>query len=167
MFSHQFVMSVMGTLDQDLLKSLIRVTEKKLEDLEADEVIRKKIFHFVVECAQNLCNAEPENNRENNLFLIGKKGSEYVVFLGTMYSKIQSAQITDLINSVNKLEKAEVRDKFYAELATKNYAGQNHLLMSVLDMARRSRQKINYEIFPVNNELDFLSFNTSITSAAG
>jgi hypothetical protein len=75
MSSHQFVVSVMGTLNQEFLRSLIRMTDNKLTSLDISQSIKKRIFHFVVECAQNLCKpAEHENQEINSLFLIGKKG---------------------------------------------------------------------------------------------
>jgi len=165
MFTHQFLMSVMGSFDQELLRSFVKITEKKLESLDADESIKKRIFHFVVECAQNLCNADVgERDCRNNLFLIGKNGENYIIHLGTVYTKAESKHISEVIDSVNRLDTAEIRDKFYKELASKEFARQNHFLLSLLDLSKRTRDKVNYQVFSIDEQNDFFSFNTSITS---
>ncbi|MGZ6520048.1 MAG: DUF6272 family protein [Bacteroidia bacterium] len=166
MRTHQFVMSVMGTFDQELLRAFIKMTERKLESLEADDAIKRKIFHFVVECAQNLCNNDSKDeNSKNNLFLIGKDKNNYIIHLGCVYSSTESIKIKEIIDSVNALETSEVRSTFYKVLASTEFARQNHFLMSILDLAKRTKDKICYEVFSIDDKSDFFSFNTTIAGA--
>src|SRR4051812_25755819 len=105
MVSHQFVVSIMGMLDQELLLSLINITDKKLSGLEVQGSTRKKIFHFMVECSQNLLKGTAnEKHSSNNIFLIGQEGDSYSVYLGSALHKSQLAGLLTAIAEVNMIE---------------------------------------------------------------
>jgi hypothetical protein len=165
MVSHQFVMSVMGGFNQGFLLSLLNVTDKKLTSLEIDAGIKKKIFHFMVECAQNLSKIEQNEAFHNdNIFLIGKTNNQYSVYLGSAMKHSETDKIRELIDIVNGLETEEVKAKFYDELTTKELINQNPLLMSLLDISKKSKEKINYELIHIDGGNTFLSFKATISN---
>ena len=165
MVTHQFVMSIMGNFNQGLLLSLLNITDKKLSSLEIDSSIKKKIFHFMIECAQNLSRIEQNNEfTGDNIFLIGKNNDQYTVHLGSVMKRSQTDNIQKLLDIVNSLETEEVKTKFYSELITKELANQNPLLMSLLDISKKTKEKINYELIQIDEENTFLSFKTTISN---
>ncbi|WP_317898000.1 DUF6272 family protein [Aurantibacillus circumpalustris] len=165
MVSQQFVMSIMGSFNQSLLLSLLNITDKKLSSLEIDGSIKKKIFHFMIECAQNLSRIEQSNDLAgDNIFLIGKNNDQYTVHLGTSMKSSETSKIQELLNIVNSLETEEVKTKFYSELVTKELVNQNPLLMSLLDISKKTKEKINYELIQIDEHSTFLSFKTTISN---
>lgn len=164
MISHQFVLSVMGNFNQDFLRSIIRMTEKRLESFDIGDSTKRRIFHFMVECAQNLCKYDEQCvGRENNLFLIGKRNNEYVIYLGCVCGNEETTEVKKVVDLVNTMQLTEVKDKFYNEMTTGNSLS-NALLLSVLDITKRTKEKINYEIISVNGNDNFLCFKTSISN---
>ena len=162
MISHQFVVSYMGTFNQELLKSLINITEKKLKHLEEDRTVKNKIFHFMIECVQSICKIDDEETTTNNfLFLIGKKGNEYVLHSGGVFSISETTVLIDQINIVNSLNNEEVKEKYLVELKQKQ--NENSLLLSLLDLAKRTKSKIDFVVQKINDQSNFLSFKTSIS----
>src|SRR4051812_31659034 len=94
MVSHQFVVSVLGSLDQNLLLSLLKITDKKLTKLEVDQAMKKKIFHFMIECSQNLSKIEKyEKHQNKGIFLIGQKNDDYLVYLGSIIKNSETTKI--------------------------------------------------------------------------
>lgn len=161
MSAHQFMVSIMGNLTQDFLKSMIRVTDTRLATFDINETMRKRIFHFVVECAQNICKAdEHETDSYNSLFLIGKKDEEYVVYLGSVFDNSIAASITDQVNKVNALAAPELKEQLLAGLSGKDTA-PNRLLFSLLDLSKRTREKILHDSHPIDEAKTFLSFRIS------
>jgi hypothetical protein len=164
MASHQFVVSIMGNFNQEFLKSLIKMTDNKLTTLDINESIKKRIFHFMVECAQNICRSDDKENKDgNSLFLIGKKGEDYSVFLGSMFDTESTTAITKLVDEVNGLTAPELKEKFYDEM-TKKTVHQNALFMSLLDLSKRTKEKIRYEKFLVDESNTFLSFQITLSN---
>ena len=165
MVTHQFVMSIMGSFNQSLLLSLLNITDKKLTSLEIDSNIKKKIFHFMVECAQNLSKIEQNDEfTGDNIFLIGKNNDQYVVHIGSVMKRSETDNIQRLIKIVNDLETVEVKSKFYSELITKELVNQNSLFMSMLDISKKTKEKIDYELIQIDEENTFLSFKTTISN---
>jgi len=159
----QFVMAVIGNLNQELLKSLMKIAEKKLDSLATGDSIKKKLFHFMVECTQSLCKINCDKvYGENKLFLIGKQAEYYVIYVGAVFSKNQTEKVREVIDVVNKLEWSEVKSQFYNELSDKEFGSQNHLLMSLLDMSKRTKEKIQYDVKSIDSINNFLSFKTVI-----
>lgn len=165
MLSHQFVMAIMGDFNQDLLRSTIRIAEQKLSTMDIAESMKRKIFHFMVECAQSLCKTENSiSNSEQSLFLISEQDHNYIVYLGCVISESETKNIMNAIDTVNKLENQQVIDRFYKELSTNGYIAQNALLVTLLDISKRTKDKINYEIKAIDNSSNFFCFKKSINN---
>src|SRR4051812_38702645 len=106
MVSQQFVVSIVGMFDQELLLSLIDITDKKLTGMDVQGATKRKIFHFMVECSQNLLKTDlPANTGlRNNIFLIGQDGENYSVYLGSTLSKNKLLPVLKTIEQVNTVE---------------------------------------------------------------
>jgi hypothetical protein len=165
MVSHQFVVSIMGNIDQELLLSLINITDKKLTKMEVERSMKKKIFHFMIECAQNLSKIEkPDNIKNNSIFLIGKKNDDYMVYLGSILSKEELSKIVSVVDEVNNIETEEIKANYYKELTENNIDKMNPFFMSMLSISKRMKEKINFDVIPVDEKNQFLSFNTTISN---
>jgi hypothetical protein len=133
MVTHRFVISIIGFFDQELLLSLIQLTDKKLSHLEVNNTIKKKIFHFMVECSQNLLKVEKNSQDPNsNIFLIGQEGDTYIVYLGSYISKKRLEPVLQTIEKVNHIEESEIKKKYYEELASMEAINQVFLVLSLL-----------------------------------
>jgi hypothetical protein len=165
MISHQFVVSIMGHLNQEFLKSIIKITDVKLSKLDLATTMKNRIFHFMVECTQNLCRSENEEKFVNNsLFLIGKSDNDYSVFLGSIFSKSDAGIMADLIEKVNNFDTQDVKDKFYDEISIKEDSKKNQMLLSLLSISKRTKEKINYDHFQIDESNIFLSFKIVISN---
>lgn len=163
MIAHQFVFSILGNLNQEFLKSIIKITDSKLTSLDVDKTMKNRIFHFMVECTQNLCRNEDESKTNNSsLFLIGKNEEDYVVHLGSIYNKQETERAISLIEKVNSIDSQEIKDAFYNEISQKEKSKENHMLLGLLSISKRIKDKILYDVFTVNDTTDFLSFKIII-----
>ncbi|MES2763796.1 MAG: DUF6272 family protein [Bacteroidota bacterium] len=166
MVSQRFVVSIMGFFDQqDLLLSLINLTEKKLTGLEVQDSIKKKIFHFMVECSQNLLKTEKSQEKsDNNLFLISQEGDNYTVYLGSKVDKNIVGPILETITEVNNINSEDIKKKYYDELTSKEIVNQNLILLSMLSITKKTKKKIEYEHISIDDTTSFLSFKMTITN---
>jgi hypothetical protein len=165
MVSHQFVVSIMGQFDQELLLSIINMTDRKLTDLEVGDSFKKKIFHFMVECSQNLLKVEKTGGHSHkNIFLIGQENDEYIVHLGTALTKKRLAPVLEAINMVNTIEAAEIKKKYLEELASSALINQDFLLLSMLSISKKTKAKINYDLIDIDDESTFLAFKMTMTN---
>lgn len=166
MVSQQFVVSIMGNLNQEFLKSIIKITDAKLSSLDLESTMKNRIFHFMVECTQNLCKIENEEKFSgNSLFLIGKSDNDYSVYLGSIFNKNDTKNIVELIEIVNGFNSQDVKDRFYNEISIKEKSKKNQMLLSLLSISKRTKEKINYDIFSIDDVNTFLSFKIIISNS--
>lgn len=164
MISHQFVVSYMGHFNQELLRSLIKITEKKLNHIEEDKNVKSRIFHFMIECVQNICRIDEERSKASDfLFLIGKQANNYIIYSGGVFSGEESRSLIEQINIVNSLNSDEVKETYYNALKQNTIKKESFVLLSLLDISKRTKSKIEYAIQHVDSESDFLSFKTIIS----
>jgi hypothetical protein len=165
MVTHRFVISIIVFFDQELLLSLIQLTDKKLSSLEVNSTIKKKIFHFMVECSQNLLKVEKDvQDPYNNIFLIGQEGDNYIVYLGSNVSKKRVEPVLETIEKVNGIEESDIKKKYYEELTSMEIINQDFLLLSMLSISKKNKKKIDYDLIDIDSENCFLSFKTLINN---
>ena len=165
MVSHKFVVSIIGFFDQELLLSLINITDKKLSGLDVQQSLKKRIFHFMVECSQNLLKIERNTEHlHNNIFLIAQEDESYSVYLGSVVRKELLQPVLSVVEEVNTFDSAEIKRKYYEELTSSDVAQENMLLLSMLSISKRTREKINYDLIPVDDANCFLAFKITLTN---
>jgi len=164
MVNQKFVVSLMGNFDQDLLLSLINITENKLSGMDVHDSLKRKIFHFMVECSQNLLKSDKESDvLSDNIFLIGQEGESYNVHLGGILPKATVQNLIETVEEVNTLKRSDLRKSYYDRLFVTKLGSDNLLLLSMLSIARKTGQNIDYELIELDEVNSFLSFKTSIT----
>lgn len=165
MVSHQFVVSILGSFDQSLLLSLINITDRKLTGLEVQENIKRKIFHFMVECSQNLLKTEQvSSSGQDNIFLIAQENDVYSVFLGTRMQSDKLEPILSAIEHVNRYSSQDVKKKYYEELTSTAIVNNDMLLLSLLSIYKRTREKINYDLIKISDTDYFMAFKMSLAN---
>lgn len=164
MVSHQFVVSIMGHLNQEFLKSIIKITDAKLSKLSLATSMKNRIFHFMVECTQNLCRPENKATSNHSLFLIGKSDNDYSVFLGSIFNKQDTENIIDLIEKVNNFDTQDIKDKFYDEISINQDSQRNQMLLSLLSISKRTKGRISYDHFEIDGATNFLSFKIVVSN---
>src|SRR5215210_3903037 len=84
------MLSFKGDITSELLTSVLQIMESKLDNMQEEPKIKKKVYNVLVECLQNLYHhmdevnsIEAQNGGVGNrtaIFMIGKIESEYNIF---------------------------------------------------------------------------------------
>src|SRR3954468_3823188 len=89
---NNIMLSFKGDITSELLTSILQIMESKLENLQEEPKIKKKVYNVLVECLQNLYHhmdeiaapatvTEPDKTR-SAIFMIGKLESQYNIITG-------------------------------------------------------------------------------------
>lgn len=167
------MLSFKGVVTADLLSSVLQIMESKLGHLEKSTRTRKKVYNVLVECLQNLYHHNEDINGNddddlNSLFsksallLISKKDEYYEVKTGNYLDKKKAEDLEQKIIEINKLNKEELREKYksvltHGTLSTKGTAG-----LGLIDIARKSGNKLEYSFLPLNDKFSFFCLNVKI-----
>lgn len=155
--SNQFTLTYSGSFSHLLTKSILSLTEKKIGTDPMEAATKKKVFSIMVECMQSVC--QPDKATKNAaIFLIGQSAEGYTIISG---NKIKQSEVEDLkkhLNVINEQDKDNLK-KLYTDALTqkqKNSLGEAGL--SLIDIAKKSGNKLEYE-FSQGEESDMSFFS--------
>ncbi len=160
-----------GEVTADLVSSILHMMENKLDGDGEDKRVKKKVFNVMVECLQNVyhhldslqvSNLEGEINDRTALLMIGKEEKDYYVITGNHIYNSRIEFIRQRLEKVNNSDKEELKQLYQSilnegELSEKGTAG-----LGMIDIARKSGQKLGYDFHPVNEKYSFFSLEAKI-----
>ncbi len=166
------LLSFKGVVTSDLLTSVLSIMESKMDYMEESPKTKKKVFNVLVECLQNLYHhidsaEEVERNMErieakSALFMIAKKDDQFLIRTGNYIDKESGIELKRRLDFINDMDKEELK-KYYQEvlnngtISDKGTAG-----LGMIDIARKSGNKLDYQFLPINDANSFFCLNIKI-----
>jgi len=165
------MLSFKGVVTSDLLTSVLQIMESKLDHVEKSPKTKKKVYNVLVECLQNLYHHNEEIGQSEGLdflfsksalLMISKNSDLYEVKTGNYIAKHKSIELKQKLDDINALDKDGLRDLYKSvlndgELSVKGTAG-----LGMIDIARKSGNKLEYDFMPVDDNYDFFCLNVKI-----
>jgi len=160
-----------GEVTADLVSSILHMMENKLDGDGEDKKIKKKVFNVMVECLQNVYHhldtlevnvSDSEINDRTALLMIGKEEKDYYVITGNHILNNRISALQNRLERVNNCDKNELKTLYQAilndgEMSEKGTAG-----LGMIDIARKSGQKLGYDFHPVSDKYSFFSLEAKV-----
>lgn len=163
MHDQNIMFSYRGHLSQDVLVSLLAMTEKKLEMEEPNHLIRNKLFNVMVECMQNITrHCVPQTSGDLPIFMIGRSKNGYTIYSG---NPIHMDKVRDLKNKllkINTMSKEELREFHKLWIQSYHSSDQANPILGLIDIARKTGNKLDFDFEPAGNDNYYFSLRTSI-----
>ena len=160
-----------GVITSELLDSVLQIIESKLNHVEQSTKIKKKVYNVLVECLQNLYHHN-ENICEQEgidvllsksaLLLISKKENFYEIKTGNYINIDSTADLRSKLENINSLDKDGLRTLYKSILNEGQISDKGTAGLGMIDIARKSGNKLAYEFISVDNKYDFFCLNIKI-----
>jgi hypothetical protein len=170
------VLAYRGKITKELLESVYNITDNSLEEKINSPETRKKIFSILVEALQNIFHhqADPanENIPENNQpgFVISRNEQngtiDYTIITGNYVLNSSVNILKEKLEEINSLSPEEIRSKHRQALSESTFSEKGGAGLGLLEMARKSGNKLNYEFTNIDNQYSFFSLAISIPNKA-
>ena len=168
MMDNHIVLSFKGEITSDIITMVLQIMESKLDAVNEKGTVKKKIFNILVECMQNLYHHSEsevvgdEHSRRAMLELFFD--DEYYNILTGNYIKNEEVEkLRDRIERVNSLSKDELR-QYYRDILDNNTISQKGGAdLGMIDMARKSGEKLSYHFTTVNDNISFFDLTIRIS----
>lgn len=160
-----------GEITNNLLTSILQLVDDRLERKSEDIKIKKKVFSILLECLQNIYNYQQGQNFENEILqsatlMIKRTDQAYYIITGNYVEQEIVESLKGRINKVNSLSPEELKS-FYKEVLSQeeptNSSGGGAGL-GIIDMARKSGEKISYSFDRVNDKHSFYSLQVKVSA---
>ena len=158
-----------GEVNPDIISRLLQLAEDKLDALEITGGVRKRVFHILVECLQNLYHhAEtvvvPGNNlpSRDSVVQLRRDDEAFYVETGNYLLTAVKEKLTDHLSKINSLSKEQVRE-YYKNIMTDNgFTAKGGAGLGFIDIARKSEEPLQYNFIDLSNDVCFFEFSAKI-----
>ena len=153
-----------GRFTQDITDSILALTENKLEKEEQSAKIKKRVYSILVECLQNITRHQDDTKVDspdsNGLFVIQKHDEKYFITTGNLVMNDNIDYIKNLIETINGLEKEDLKDYYKMVLEDGSLSSKGGAGLGLIDMARKSGNKLLYQFRPIDDKSSFFYLHT-------
>jgi len=165
------MLSFKGVVTPDLLSSVLQIMESKLNHVEKSNKTKKKVYNVLVECLQNLYHHNENIQEEDGidflfsksaLLMISKNEGDYEVKTGNYILKGNSEDLKAKLDDINALNKEELRILYKSVLNEGEMSKKGTAGLGMIDIARKSGNKLEYSFLPVDKKYDFFCLNVKI-----
>lgn len=162
--SKEVIFSFQGHISEQLLVSVLEVMEKNFTELESETKIKKKVINVLVECIQNLYHHKKdlENEISPVILLVVKKDDGFYIQTGNYIEHEKSSALKSRIDTINSLSKEELKNYYQNELNQSTFSEKGTAGLGLIDIARKSGNKLEYEFLDIDEEFSFFSLNVKI-----
>lgn len=167
MRKHQFMLCYRGFFTHDLIKSILALSEKKMDIEETQASIKKKVFNVMVECLQNVCKGDESQNggvKSNAVFMLGKSSEEYVIYSGNIIENHRIEKLDKELDSISGMNKQELKDLYLSLISNADDQNDSKIVIGILDIAKKTGNQIDYSFIKIDSKNSFFTLNTSISN---
>lgn len=169
MRENNIMLTFKGEVTVDLVNSVLKIIEDRLDRIEEDRKTRKKVYNVLVECLQNLCNHIETTDFEvkgydskTALLIIETDMHGYSVVTGNYVPTDKVDGLKARIDEINSVSKEELRELYKKILNNGQYSEKGGGGLGFIDIARKSGQKLKYSFQKVNEEIQFFSLQIDV-----
>lgn len=163
MSAHNFMLCYKGNFNQNMIKSILAMTEKKMNNSEEDVIVKKKVFNVLVECLQNISKSSMVIEGEQSLLMIGKSSDDYEIYSGNVISKTKKSELKQILNSIASFGKDELKRLYKLLMINETLFNSNSIEVALIDIAKKTGNNIVFEFKDIDEYTCFFSLKTVVS----
>ena len=172
MEQENILLSFKGMVTSDLLDSVLQIMESKMNYMEESPKTKKKVFNVLVECLQNLYHhidvpggEVPQRETiesKSALFIIAREEDCFQIRTGNYVDSQSAEELTSKLEKINGMDREMLKAHYKEVLSAGDVSKKGTAGLGLIDIARKSGNKLQYEMIPVNGSNHFFCLNVRI-----
>jgi len=170
MGNENIVLAYQGEIDTALLESVYSMMNRHLEEKKISSDRKKKFFNILIESLQNVFhhqitrieNLKGENMATAGFIITSDDEGVYNIITGNYLLNSSVEKLTKKLEEVNSLSPDELKNYYRQSLSETELSEKGGAGLGIIEMARKSGHKLNYEFTKINNEYSFFSLTITI-----
>lgn len=168
MLKHGFSLVYEGEITHQITKAFTSLAENNMERLSEDTSVKKKVFHVMVECLQNLTKHSEDVSASdtpyagNGVFIVGKLDGVYHVITGNPIPKANIADLKAMLDRINSLDKESLKELYKQQIKGGELSEKGGAGLGLIDIARKTGEKLDYHFEELDEERAFFMLKTTV-----
>jgi len=156
-----------GKFNQSITDSILSLAERNIDENEEPK-IKKRLYFILVESLQNITRYQTvheESFRNSGIFMIQKKGIFYFITTGNLIDNQKIDFVRQKLTEVNKMTEEELKLYYKTVLKNGNFTEKGGAGLGMIEIARKSGNKLHYDFKKINEDCSYFYFHTFISSS--
>ncbi len=177
MVDKKLTLAYEGEVTQEITKAFTSMTEKNLEKIEEDGKIKKKVYHVMVECLQNIAKHADDDTAtasdtleeglaKTGIFIIGSDDQEYFITSGNGILNENIPALREMIDNINILDKDGLKELHKFKMRETAISDKGGAGLGFIDIARKTGNPLEYHFEPIDANSSFFLLKSRITKGA-
>lgn len=166
----EVLLAYKGSISAELITNVLGVVESKLDHVIDKSITKKKIYNILVESLQNLYHhVDDLPNLINEsmdihfgIFVISKMDDDYQIRTGNFIINDKIQKLKERLDKIKSLSKDELKDLYKFVLNNQKFSDKGGGGLGLIDIARRTDGRIEFEFDDFNDDYSFFSLNITI-----
>ncbi len=167
----EIILKYMGEISSEKITEALEVIESSLNLQNEKNKTRKKVYNVFVECVQNLFHHVEQSPPLSDfelatnfaVIILSHDNSFYRISTGNFVEINKVSNIKDRIDQVNSLSDEEVKMLYREILGKEEMTHKGGGGLGMLDIVRKTGNKLEYCLFPYDDEYVFFSLDIYIS----
>ena len=167
------ILSFKGEITQDLLSSVYQIMESRLDNVEENLKRKKKFYHILVECLQNVYHhmesmqkdgeKKTDTETRNAIFMIaqGEENSYRIITVNYILDENVN-NLKSNLDKISSMNAEELRAYYLEKLNTSELSDKGGAGLGMIDIARKSGHKMDYNFHKIADNYSFFSLDVTI-----
>ncbi len=156
-----------GVFSQSITDGILSLTESTLDNAGEDAKIKKRVFTIMVEGLQNITRHQEVDDKElqnsEGIFIIQDIDKHYYITTGNPILNKNIPKLTEQIERINSFDTEELK-LYYKEVLNDNIiSNKGGAGLGLIEMARKSGNKLIYDFVKMNESYSYFYLNTEIS----
>jgi hypothetical protein len=155
-----------GHFSTDVGKEVLSFTETKLSEEDVDSGVRRKVFSILVEALENVAKYSPGLEQEEKygmpVAMIRLNAGIYSLTTGNLILNDKVAPLKEKLDEINSCDKAGIKELFKKALIEQDINSEGTGNMGLIEMARKSGNKLLYQFDKVNDQYAYYTLTIKI-----
>ncbi len=160
----RIIVSHFGEFTQDLVNSISGSVEESLKEAGDKKGIVKRIFSILIEGLQNirLHGEKDPDGQQTSFIVITQDEKEYGIITGNLVRKPNLEIITENLENINQKDRDQLKEYYMEVLTNGMISSRGGAGLGFITMAMKSKNKLDYQIDEIDDELSCLTITTRI-----
>lgn len=160
-----------GHISPDVGKEMIFFNETKLTENEIDSNLKRKVFSVLVEILENVSKYSPGKIPEQNfgmpVAMIRMDGKIFSLTTGNLILNSEMDNLRKKIDKINDYDRTGLTGLFIKSLLGQTAETESTGNMGLIDMARKSGSKLEYDFETVNELYSYFTLGVKVEEISG
>ncbi|OFX46397.1 MAG: hypothetical protein A2046_13815 [Bacteroidetes bacterium GWA2_30_7] len=167
MTNNGFSLVYFGEFSHDITMMFTSMAENDMDKRSEEKVIKKKVFHVLVEILQNLNRHSDEMNDAkigNGLFIIGMKDDIYYIISSNKVNAKHKDSLETALKQVNAASRPELKEMYKKQIKDGKLSDKGGAGLGLIDIARKSGEQLNYQFLQIDENYYFFILEVEINT---